>query len=166
MRRIALTLFFALGFLFFVGCDVYRQIPVQYNSPTVVSKEPSIIVSKDPSISVSALQWNYSRIRMNFVLPDDVLISPGEMVINGKPQGSEWKYYPQYAKMIRKEHQVTEPFTTSSEAIGRERIRNILTLEFSYTSRPKKPETIQIDLSKHITLEGKPVFSEPIILSL
>ena len=61
MRRIALTLFFALGFLFFVGCDVYRQIPVQYNSPTVVSKEPSIIVSKDPSISVSTLQWNYLK---------------------------------------------------------------------------------------------------------
>ena len=158
MRRIALTLFFALGFLSFVGCDVYRQIPVQYNSPTVVSKEPSI--------SVSALQWNYSRIRMNFVLPDDVLISPGEMEINGQPQGAEWKYYPHYVKMIRKKHQMTEPFTTSSEAIGRERIHNILTLEFSYPSHPKRPETIQIDLSRQITFNGKPVFPEPIILSL
>ena len=103
---------------------------------------------------------------MNFVLPDDVLISPGEMEINGKPQGAEWKYYPQYVKMIRKKHQMTEPFTTSSEAIGRERIHNILTLEFSYPSHPKRPETIQIDLSRQITFNGKPVFPEPIILSL
>ena len=159
MRRIALPLFFALGILSFMGCDILRPIPVQYNS--------SVVVSMEPGISISAVQWNYGGSIMYFDLPDGVLISPADVVINGKPRFAVWSYYPQTGRESRKNYQRTEPFTTVSiEVAEGERIRNILTLEFSYTSRPKKPETIQIDLSKHITLEGKPVFSEPIILSL
>ena len=159
MKQIAIPIFCALSILSFVRCDVWRQIPVQYNNPTVASLEPGI--------SVSATQWNYGVITMGFDLPDGALISPGDVVINGKPNFAEWKYYHQDAKMTRKVNLATEPFTMiSSVSSEGERIRNILTLEFSYPSRPKKPETIQIDLSEQITLEGKPVFPEPIILSL
>ena len=159
MRRIALPLFFALGILSFMGCDILRPIPVQYNS--------SVVVSMEPGISISAVQWNYGGPIMYFDLPDGVLISPADVVINGKPRFAVWSYYPEIGRESRKNYQRTEPFTTVSiEVAEGERIRNILTLEFSYTSRPKKPETIQIDLSKHITLEGQPVFPEPIILSL
>ena len=158
-RDIASVSIIAFGILSFVGCDVLRQIPVQYNNPTVVSLEPGI--------SVSAIQWNYEVITMGFDLPDGVLISPANVVINGKPRFAAWSYFPQTGKESRKNYQKTEPFTTFSiESEGGERIHYTLTLEFSYTSRPKKPETIQLDLSDHITLEGQPVFPEPIILSL
>ena len=158
-RDIASVSIIAFGILSFVGCDVLRQIPVQYNNPTVVSLEPGI--------SVSAIQWNYEVITMGFDLPDGVLISPANVVIDGKSRFAAWSYFPQTGKESRKNYQKTEPFTTFSiESEGGERIRNTLTLEFSYTSRPKKPETIQIDLSEHISLEGRPVFPEPIILSL
>lgn len=159
IRFIASVSIIALGILSFVGCDVLRQIPVQYNNPTIVSIEPGI--------SVSAIQWNYEVITMGFDLPDGVLIAPADVVINGKPRFAVWSFSPQTGKESRKNYQKTEPFTTFSiESEGGERIRNTLTLEFSYISRPKKPETIQLDLSEHITLEGQPVFPEPIILTL
>jgi hypothetical protein len=159
IRDTACVSIIALGILSFVGCDVLRQIPVQYNNPTIVSMEPGV--------SVSASQWNYEVITIGFDLPDGVLISPADVVINGKPRFAVWSYFPQTGKESRKNYQKTEPFTTFSiDNAGGECIQNILTLEFSYTSRPKKPETIQIDLSEHITLEGQPVFPEPIILSL
>lgn len=128
MRRIAIPLFFALGILSFVGCDVVRQIPVQYDTPTVVSMESVFVVS--------ATQWNYGVITMSFDLPGGVLISPGDVVINGKPHYAEWKYYHQDAKMTRKVNQATEPFTTfSSESSEGERIRNIFLFKYSVIGR-------------------------------
>ena len=148
---------FVLGTLFFVGCGTSREIPVNYDAQTV-SKAAN-------NVRISAGKVNHSTVYVAFDgLPDGVLVSPGDISVNGEKVSAVWEYYHGDAYMIRKSDRRTEPFNTFSEEqpLGK-RWPYILRVRFE---RPKNAETVRIDFSDYMKLDGKPVLPDPVQLSL
>ena len=137
------------------GCGVTR-IPVDYDDRAVI-KEAS-------DVCVSAARVNPSTVCVRFDdLPGGVLVSPADILINGKPVSAVWKYYPMDFFMICKPDRKTEPFTTLLNKHTGIDWAYSLWVDFEY---PKDSEKVRIDFSRHMTLRGRPVFPKPVILSL
>ena len=148
---------FVLGTLFFVGCGTSREIPVSYDAQTV-SKAAN-------NIRISAGKVNHSTVYVAFDgLPDGVLVSPADIIVNGEKVSAVWEYYHGDAYMVRKSDRRTEPFITFSDELpqGR-RWQYILRVRFE---RPKNAETVRIDISDNIKKDGKPVLPDPVQLTL
>ena len=137
------------------GCGVTR-IPVDYDDQAVVSEATDVCVS--------AARVNPSTVCVRFDdLPGGVLVSPADILINGKPVSAVWKYYPMDFMMVWKPDRKTEPFTTLLNKHSGTGWPYSLWVDFEY---PKDSEKVRIDFSRHMTLRGKPVFPKPVILSL
>ena len=138
------------------GCGICHRIPVDYDDQAVVSEASDVCVS--------AARVTSSTVCVRFDdLPNGVLVSPADILINGKPVSAVWKYYPMDFMMIKKPDRKTEPFTTFDERHPWAYWPYSLWVDFEY---PKDSEIVSIDFSRHMTLRGRPVFPKPVILSL
>ena len=138
------------------GCGICHKIPVDYDDRAVVSEASDVCVS--------AARVNSSTVCVRFDdLPGGVLVSPADILINGKKVSAVWKYYPMDFMMIYKPDRKTEPFTTIFDRHPWAYWPYSLWVNFEY---PKDSETVSIDFSRHMTLRGRPVFPKPVILSL
>ena len=137
------------------GCGVTR-IPVDYDNQAVVSEASEVCVS--------AARVNPSTVCIKFDdLPGGVLVSPADILINGKRVSTVWKYYPMDFMMVRKPDHMTKPFTTVLDRHTGIGWAYTLWVDFEC---PKDLEKVRIDFSRHMTLRGKPVFPKPVILTL